>query len=314
MLRGYDPLKEIHHWHLVMFLLVGEFLLASLLLSPFLTGFSSINAYTWSPQFILGLLLAYSLLAITLLIMARRSLRSEKKQRDPLRQGALNRDSQLLAPIQPPPHAQALALPLHIEGRLRWPFIWLLIGGAVIFASMIVLDIWILLGNPPDLAFLVSSGSAIAIQIPLWISRAIQKVIAGHYLLPALQVDEDGISARYGRDTISMHWEDVRYFALASSMTFRGTGQREAFELSDGENMICWLVAEPFSAYNLLWSSGAPSSTQVTLSAQDYASFTQQLSSLIVAKTGRPLCDLRLPKHKKKSRQARPLPMAPMTR
>ncbi|MDQ2905823.1 MAG: hypothetical protein M3Y81_20060 [Chloroflexota bacterium] len=246
--------------------------------------------------------------------MAIRRKRSEKKQRDPLRKDVINGNSQLLAPIQPSPYAQMLALPVHIEGRLDRPFTRLPIIGVVVFASMIALDIWILLGNPPDLAFLVSSGSAIAIQIPLWISRAIQKVIAGHYLLPALQVDEDGISARYGRDTISMRWEDVRSFALVSSVTFRGTGQREAFELSDGENMICWLVAEPFSAYNLLWSSGAPASPQVTLSAQDYVSFTQQLSSLIVAKTGRPLYDLRLPKHKKKSRQARPLPMAPMTR
>ncbi len=78
--------------------------------------------------------------------------------------------------------------------------------------------------------------------------------------------------------------------------------------------MICWLAAEPFSAYTLLWSSGAPSPTQVTLSAQDYASFTQQLSSLTVAKTGGPLYDLRLAKHKKKSRQARQIPMAPMAR
>ncbi len=171
MLRGYDPLQEIHHWRLVIFLLASEFLLAGLLISPFFTGFYSINADAWSPQFILGALLVYSLLAITMPLFTIRSSRSEKKRRNPLRQGALNRDSQLLAPIQPPPHAQALALPLHIEGRLRWPFIWLLIGGAVIFASIIILNIWTLLGDPGTLPWYLAQptylGGITATQIPM---------------------------------------------------------------------------------------------------------------------------------------------------
>ncbi|MDQ2717037.1 MAG: hypothetical protein M3Z08_19205 [Chloroflexota bacterium] len=44
MLRGYEPLQEIHHWSLVMSLLLGEFLLASFIANPFFTGYSFINS------------------------------------------------------------------------------------------------------------------------------------------------------------------------------------------------------------------------------------------------------------------------------
>jgi hypothetical protein len=114
-----------------------------------------------------------------------------------------------------------------------------------------------------------------------------------------LRVDNEGMSAHYGRETISIAWKDVRYFALVSDTAFSKlpsfrASKREAFEISDGKNMICWLVAFPFPSHNLLWPG------KTVLSAQDYASLTQQLASLIVAKTDCPLLDFRLPKHRHK--------------
>jgi hypothetical protein len=54
-------------------------------------------------------------------------------------------------------------------------------------------------------------------------------------------------------------------------------------------------------SYDLLWSG------ETALSAQDYAFLTQQLASLIVAKTGCPLLDLRLPMGKRKKNKQPPV-------
>jgi hypothetical protein len=78
-----------------------------------------------------------------------------------------------------------------------------------------------------------------------------------------LAIDDEAITARYGRSTITISWRNIRHFALVDSRTFRqlptstnpptfrqvlkagilspGTAapEHEAFEISDGENIIC---------------------------------------------------------------------------
>lgn len=131
------------------------------------------------------------------------------------------------------------------------------------------------------------------------IGRAIQMRVAGHYLHPSLQIDDGGISAYYGKEAIFIAWQDIRSFALVNSIAFskvpgKKTAQREAYEISDGTNRICWLAGSPMPSYDLRWFG------EVVLSAQDYTSFTQLLAALIVTKTGHPLLDFRLPLRKRK--------------
>ncbi|MBA2285371.1 MAG: hypothetical protein H0W02_07820 [Ktedonobacteraceae bacterium] len=45
--------------------------------------------------------------------------------------------------------------------------------------------------------------------------------ICGHYLLPSLTINDESITARYGRDTITIAWRDIRHFGLVNSATFR---------------------------------------------------------------------------------------------
>lgn len=104
--------------------------------------------------------------------------------------------------------------------------------------------------------------------------------VAGHYLHPSLQIDDAGIAVRYGKEMIFIDWQDIRSFALVNSLTFskipgKKTAQREAYEISDGTNRICWLADSPMPSYDLLWVG------EVVLSAQDYTSFTQLLAALI---------------------------------
>ncbi|GHO69679.1 hypothetical protein KSC_085710 [Ktedonobacter sp. SOSP1-52] len=72
-----------------------------------------------------------------------------------------------------------------------------------------------------------------------------------------------------------------------------GAFKREVYELCDGENIICWLAASFLEKDSLLRSG------RVAFSEWDTQ--TEPLAPLIVAKTGLPLYDLRLPAHKRAS-------------
>ncbi|GCE07160.1 hypothetical protein KDAU_44890 [Dictyobacter aurantiacus] len=150
----------------------------------------------------------------------------------------------------------------------------------------------------------------IGLGVGMWMEMRLY--IAGYYLLPSLTIDDESITARYGRGTITIAWSDIRYFALVDSTTFcrlptsdnpptfrqlltsGGTlshlpvPAHEAFEISDGENMICWLKAAPFRHHRLFRFG------EVALSGRDYAAFTQQLAALLMEKTNLPVYDLRL--------------------
>ena len=70
-----------------------------------------------------------------------------------------------------------------------------------------------------------------------------------------------------------------------------------AFEISDGENMICWQVTAPPRVYGLLQNGEVP------FSPQGYDLFTRQLAVLIAERTGLPLYDFRPPEQKVKEKK-----------
>lgn len=314
MLRGYDPLKEIYHWTLIIFLLIDEMVLVSLAYMP-VNSISTLTGDAWNIPF-WSFLSIIMLLAILSPFISFMRFQREKRRRDALRQEVPLGNSRLLAPIQPFAARPTFSLPIRLESQLKKDFVRGVIIGVPFFLAFLALDYIALSGNPWELpSFLTVFVYPLCALIPALVSglgRAILTRVAGHYLHPSLEIDDEGINACYGRETISIAWQDVRYFALVNGKVWskvvgkRGSPEREAFEISDGENMICWLATEPFSSYRLLWSSEA------TLSARDYTSLTQQLASLIVAKTDLPLLDFRLFKRKRNEPiQPHVFPMSP---
>lgn len=306
-LRGYDPLQEIYHWSLIIFLLLDEMIMVSIAFVPAVDTVSFLSSQAWNIKFGIGVVLLFLLAGIASPPLMFLHYRREKRKREMLRQAALMGSNQPLAPLQPPAALAPLSLPIRLESQLSKSFVQGILIGTLLVILVLALDGVALLGIswqiPSFLGLFLYSFSGLVLAAVAGIARAIQTRVAGYYLHPSLQVDNEGMSARYGRETISIAWRDVRYFALVSSTTFSkkpgkrarsGTSEREAFEISDGENRICWLVASPFPSYNLLWFG------ETALSAQDYASLRQQLASLIVAKTGCSLLDFRLPKRKRK--------------
>jgi hypothetical protein len=154
--------------------------------------------------------------------------------------------------------------------------------------GLILVQIPLLIPNPYALPEAVLFGSSILwiiilnlLTYPLLFLIAIT---IGHYMLPELDVDDNGITARCGRDTVTMAWQDIRYFALSNSnMIARRKGLIKAYmyEICDGENIINW----------------APNTKTVTTYKVDRADYdtlaSEQLPALVVARTGLPLLDLR---------------------
>jgi hypothetical protein len=306
MLRGYDPLREICHWQfIVAFFLMGIFIV-SYFLSPAMDTISSLDMEDWSFYTSMVLIVLFPLILASIVLWALWRYRRAKRRRDMLRLAAFAENNPPLAPFQPAPVFWQ-ALPLRIESHLRKNFtLWITLE--VVFVVINFLANYAASNNLWKMPSLVSSFAGLLFFALFYsgigIGAAIQNCSAAYYLLPWLQVNEEGITARYGRDTIPMRWQDIRSFALVSTMPVTFIREKaasrakkyEAFEISDGENMICWRVATPPRSYRLRQNG------EVALSPQDYAAFTQQLAALIVERTGLPLYDFRPPERKTKKR------------
>jgi hypothetical protein len=305
--RGYSSLKEIYHWSLIIYILAGEMVLVSTASSPLMNNLGFMDGESGSLSFALLFLLFYALLGIAYPLLPFIRYSREKRRRDVLRWEALRTENPSLAPIQPS-SSQVFFLPSCLESSAK-RFVSLRVFIIALFIiTLLVINNILILGGFWRVPFMVAiipyATGTILPGIMIAVARIVQVHIVEYYLLPSLHIDDNGIAARYGRrDTISMHWQDIRSFALVNSKTFgnvsgqrtiSGIVKREAFELGDGENTICWLAGVPPRSYRLRLSN------EVALSAQDYVAFTSQLTSLIVARTGLPLSDLRLLAHNRK--------------
>jgi hypothetical protein len=306
ILRGYDPLQEIGQWNIISSLLVSELILVGAASVSFYNNeFMLTGGAFWSirPGIFVPLLL---LLGTFPCFFTYRSYRREKQERATLRHDALivNAAGQAQPEFQPLPVSQRFPLPMQIESRPKKLLTTPSVIGGSLFVAAILMNCIMLLASSWEVPLLLSiivmfMGMVSVISFGPGIGRDMRLRIAGHYLLPSLTIDDVAITARYGHDTITIAWHDIRHFALVSSATFRSLpgskiiSKREAFEISDSENIICWLKAEPLSSHRLFRFG------EVALSDEDYAAFTQQLAALIMARTGLPLYDLRLAKHKK---------------
>ncbi|MBO0796159.1 MAG: hypothetical protein J2P36_35150 [Ktedonobacteraceae bacterium] len=287
MLRGYDPFQELYRWMRVFFFLLGLAVAVDILLSQTTT-------YTESSQgavgigltvFGLALPLLIFIIEIALLLPQSRSLKKLRQQRAAVLAGtSLPRAIQ-----QPVTNVVLMSLPLQVRRRLRRGFLTTIIVMLAIFMiGLILVQIPLLIPNPYALPEAVLFGSSILwiiilnlLTYPLLFLIAIT---IGHYMLPELDIDDSGITARCGRDTVTMAWQDIRYFALSNSnMIARRKGLIKAYmyEICDGENIINW----------------APNTRTVKTYKMDHAAYdtlaSEQLPALVVARTGLPLLDLR---------------------
>lgn len=313
MLRGYDPLKENFQWRAVISLLLGELLIISVALSSTLTSLN-ILVLQRHDGMVLLVPLMYIIVAIVFPPCNYLYARQERARRNTLRQGLLMSKHSLLAPLQPLAFSGA-SFPLYIQRKMKPLSLAGSVGLVFLICAAFGLDIFTFYASswkfPPVLIMIMSVCGILIVAFPIPFIRTILGWITQYYLHPSLQVDEDGITARYRRDTIRMPWKDVRYFALVSDATVKSSlegsreGKREAYEICDGENTICWIGAtlrEDKGQDDDNWLMEGLGRPRPNTAPSEWGRQVELLPSVIVAKAGLPLHDLR-PSAQKRARQ-----------
>lgn len=322
MLRGYDPLKAIHQGNLILVLFSSELILIGFASLPtFDSAFFYASSAFWGIRS--GMIMPFLLLlGIIPLLLTYKHYRDEEQTRTEQRQAALiyAETGQMPEQKQLSPTVQQWPLPMQVTSQQKRAFTWRIMVEIALLVASLIADSAVIFTSPSQPRFLYALPGLlgimiIALSLVVWLEMRLP--IAAHYLHPSLTIDDKAITARYGHDTISIAWHDIHYFALVSSVTFHqlpttdkpptfrqilkagityshiSTPDNEAFEISDGENIICWLKATPLRHHRLSRFG------KIALSDEDYTAFTQQLAALIMARTGLPLYDLRLDRHKK---------------
>ncbi|GHO79853.1 hypothetical protein KSD_76240 [Ktedonobacter sp. SOSP1-85] len=130
----------------------------------------------------------------------------------------------------------------------------------------------------------------VVLAIILWVAWTALGVFVNlrmrRWLCPELEATEDGLAAWYPGEEVIIPWGDVRYFALVKQHKSSPDPNDWTYEIGDGEKSIRW--QQPYMAKRMypLYVSELP--------RDQYEQEFANLLSLIAARTGRPLLDMRL--------------------
>jgi hypothetical protein len=191
-----------------------------------------------------------------------------------------------LAPVQPTPDAMALALPTTITMRSRWPA---KILGAIIASLMVALGVaFFSLSFTVPIAITNPSESDIAIFIPTGVTCFFVIFALAVGFRPerkTLEITETGIYHRQtGHPDQSIQWQDVRLFAIAASRGSKSNPPQVVYTLASPEAFVMW-----GRIHRLDWNAYE----RPTAPFEEYNQQMEALLSLIAARTGLPLYDLR---------------------
>jgi hypothetical protein len=198
---------------------------------------------------------------------------------------AVQGDRALLAAEQPTANAAAVRLPLTITLGYSKAFVLWTMGGvvlmALLFAGVISLsNIGPLFLTSHRLLLFLVIFSILAVN-----GLAFLFVIVFSGLgRQQIEVTEHGLYTRYAGRTGRVMWEEARLFALYCTFRAQKSGAVLAYELSSPRDIVRWTWVQR-KTYSL--------GLKPTLPLDEYNRQMQVLLSLIAARTGLPLYDLR---------------------
>ncbi len=217
-----------------------------------------------------------SILAFTLIFFQERFLRRIEQRR----QEAAFGDQMLLAAEQPAPDATALSLPITIKQGMSKLFVLTFVMDALIVDTLFGYP---LMRNNPSI------GSVIVICILVLITSIMFGVLVAMLYREfdqQIDVTEEGLTSRYKGKVSSICWSEVTLFATYGAFETQRSKIVGIYELSGANSVVRWKWYK-YKRKNLLMSLGP------IISLDEYNRQMQALLSLVAAKTGLPLYDLR---------------------
>jgi hypothetical protein len=289
-----DPRIKMLSWLLIFYWIFAafEWLMA---ITRILTGVGPINAQGQFSSLLFfntfGVPIIWTAVAILYVFVVRIWKRFDKK-----RQAAAQGDQSLLADEQPAPDAQAVSLPLTI--RMRSNKRLMVTVTATLFLSLILPFIagfaFGLTAHAPHSAHTVHVGmGTLLIVLGIWalvVLIVVGIVYATLYAKAREQVTltEFGIMVSGVTPRVqSISWREARLFAIANPSNFKRFKDRQPLilEVASEQNLVRWTWLRPKSARSGL---AVP-----VLPPEEYEQQMHNVLSVITAKTGLPLYDLR---------------------
>ena len=200
------------------------------------------------------------------------------------RQEAAFGDQMLLAAEQPVPDATALSLPTTIKQGMSKRFVLfgvvemlvvvVLVGGYLIYSSM---------RNHLSSGFFIVIGLFLAFFL---IMTGVAFAMISRQLSQQLDITEDGLTSRYMGIVSSIRWDEATLFATYAAFGAQKSKAVSTYELSGTNSMVKWTWYK-YKGRNSFMS------IRPTNPIDEYNRQMQALLSLVVARTGLPLYDLR---------------------
>jgi hypothetical protein len=203
---------------------------------------------------------------------------------------AVHGDRALLAAEQPTPHAALVRLPLTITLGYHKALVLWMMGGVVLMALLFAGAIFagvmslpntgpLLLTSHRLLSFLVIFSVLAVIGLAL-----LFVVVFSGLGRQQIEVTEHGLCTRYGERTGRVMWEEAHLFALYGTFGAQKSRAVLTYELSSAREIVRWIWVQR-KTYVL--------GLKPTIPLDEYNRQMQALLSLIAARTGLPLYDLR---------------------
>ncbi len=212
------------------------------------------------------------------------------KRTEQRRQTAARGDQSLLAEEQPVSDAYSLSLPTTIEQRPNWPVFFAIPGFLIVLTfifDFIVINIFQQAFSPhrpisPSALFIIGAATIFFI---LLISLLLLGVVY-YRVRQQITVTQDGILMFGFRKIHAIRWDEARLLAIIGLYGAKKYNNPFFFELSNANEVIRWNWIRKNTRKLIFFA-------KPTIPQADYDRQLQALNSLIAAKTGLPLYDLR---------------------
>ncbi|GLV60430.1 hypothetical protein KDH_72490 [Dictyobacter sp. S3.2.2.5] len=292
-----DPMRRTYRF---IFIVEGILLLIMLCMAIFYSKIGGLGYFAY------GMFIICTLLVGTVFFVIRRTYQRMEQRR----QRALSGDDTLLAQPQPRPDASALTLPVKIVLRPRKIILLEFMAiFYVILALIVCVPISLLLlshhsssitiraatsngqvdfARPPIFSATVPMiiGVILAVLFVICLISFIFTVLASEAISKqAITVDEQGITTRFMGAVTRMTWDEVLSFAMWGRANNRSM---LLFELTSKDTVARWYQLSYRHAFYTWLTALKPS-----MPIDEYRRVMDALPQVIMARTGKPLYDLR---------------------
>jgi len=231
----------------------------------------------------------YCVFFLLLLIFAFFSFRRRHQRTEARRQRALQGDPAFLAQPQPTPNANALEMPTKIHLRMSKKYLLELTGIMYVVFALIMIGVLVFLlpasraGATVTFAII---GVLLAVTFVLFlVSFVLSLLVTGPLVEQEITVDEHGIITKFFRKNTHVPWNDVQSFAMWGSAKRFSVIQ---FEITSAHGIARWYQLGERRKF-LTWLS----TLKPDVPFEEYREKMSRLQQVIIARTGKPLYDLR---------------------